>query len=147
MISQVTPARSNFGGADSVVLDLYFQVFFFATDAITDIDLNASPSIAVMENLYVLGNSDSIFPVASNVFSPHNVYENFNNVAIPVGLRLTLNMGDTFPNIMHWSGVYNGIPDSTYMIKVYFDLIEPITVSSTSREVSCAVYWSSGFKV
>jgi hypothetical protein len=133
------PSQINFGEADSVVLDLYFQVFFFATDAITDLELNASPSISVMENLYVLGNSDSIFPVASNFFSPHNVYENWNNVALPTGLRLTLNMGDTFPNVMHWSGTYNSIPDSTFMIKVYFDLIEPITISSTSKEVACAV--------
>ena len=132
------PSQINFGESDSVVLDLYFQVYFFSTDAITDVDLTSSPSISLMENLYVLGSADTSFPTASTYFAPHHVYMD-RNAAAPAGvLKLTTNFGRLWPNVMHIHGNFGAMSDTVFAIKIFFDFVEPITVGADNRQVDCS---------
>jgi hypothetical protein len=132
------PSLISFGEADSVVLDLYFQVYFFASDPITDVDLTASPSISSLDNLVVLGTVDTSFPTASIYFAPQNVYTGYNAAAVAPTLHLTTNIGDLYPDIMHIHGTYGAMSNTVYAIKIFFDFIEPITISQDDTQVDCS---------
>ena len=132
------PSQINFGEADSVVLDLYFQVYFFSTEATTDVDLTSTPSISLMENLYVLGAADTEFPTAATFFAPHHMYMDYNGAAPAGTLKLTANVGELWPNVMHVYGNFGLMSDTVFAIKIFFDFVEPITVAPDSREVNCS---------
>lgn len=133
------PSLINFGEADSVVLDMYFQVYFFATDAVTDVDLTATPSITLLDNLVVLGTADTSFPTASTYFAPHNIYTEHNAAAVAPTLHLTTNIGQLFPNVMHIHGTFGVMANTVYAIKIFFDFVQPITKSQDDRTVDCSV--------
>jgi hypothetical protein len=132
------PSQINFGESDSVVLDMFFQVFFFSTSAVTDDDLTSTPSIALMENLYVFGDVDTPFSAAAVTFAPHLQYMDYNGAAL--GIKLTANYGDKWPNVMHFYGTYGNFDDRTFAIRIFFDFIEPLTVSEDSLDVACSVF-------
>lgn len=132
------PSLINFGEADSVVLDMYFQVYFFATDAITDVDLTSTPSITLLDNLVVLGTTDTSFPTASTYFAPHNIYTQYNAAAVAPTLHLTTNIGQLFPNVMHLHGTFGVMSSTVYSVKIFFDFIEPITKAQGDRTVDCS---------
>lgn len=60
----------NNGDSDSVILDAFILTYFFSSDAITDSDISATPGINIMDNMYVLGDTDTSWPVANIKFAP-----------------------------------------------------------------------------
>jgi len=114
-------------------MDAFVIVYFFSNTDLTAGNVVASPSIMMMDNLYLVsivdGSNKYLFSDSTSFFSPQSVYINYDVAGSP---KLETNDGEFSPSVMHFHGAFDTNDTDSIKLKIFFDFIEPLTKSEDS---------------